>query len=198
MSTERRPTRRDVLVAGAAATGALAGIQAAPAFASRVHRGQDEPFSALPKDVVLGRLTAVWQDRQLELKTPEGATRVVQLAPDVHLWKDEPVSLDAFTLGEELVVEGTDSDDTFVGTAVINLVHGIEDRITTARGERRGLTGGTLRLTKHTRYQDEHGLQAPRPEHTAPGARVKTLVRIDPAAAEFVAVRLYDPADAGA
>jgi len=186
----RRLSRGAVLVSGLGAAGAAAGIAAVRADHAEA---ADRPFSPGFAEVTYGRLRRVKSDRELELKTAD-KVQTITFEPDSLFWREGPSSLDAFSPGEDVLVEGHSTQNGFVGYALINLLRPLDAHVVGRIGKKLQTDHGSASLVGWTRYA-HNGFVSLVPDRLVEvGKDVLALGRRE-SDGGFVALRFYDPED---
>ncbi len=190
----RKVSRGAAIAGGFGAAAAVA--RALGGGAGRAHAAA-HPFAPGFAEVVYGRLRRVIDDATVEITTSSGVQTVAFEAGSLF-WREGEASLADFAPGEEVLVEGMSSSGAFVGYALINIYRGVEAHILGRSGSRLTTDHGAVRLIAATRFQHD-GHVTPLPAaRTAVGADVDVLGRLDPAAGDLVALRVYEtPQPAG-
>lgn len=187
MSAEHRLTRRKVVVSAAGL--AFAGLVSKSGVAGIAQAGTT-PFSPGFTEIVVGRIQRLIDDRDLEVLTADGP-QVVHFTDGALFWRERPADLAAFSVGEEVVIEGSSESGSFVGNAMINVYEVIEAPIVGKRGTRLRTPKGQIDISDSTRYEHE-GVLSPVPANKVRvGADVVALGRVDASSGDLITFRIY-------
>lgn len=183
--SQRRSTRKGLLVAGASASvlAAQAGVaRAAPSQTSRRGWPAPERISGLIDSVGAGTFVLV-----------ENGDRIsVQLEPDAFTWRDGPEPLSAFEVGDEVVAEGRKAGRRlFVASAVGAVYRRITDQVASVVEDAVETSSSRIRFGPRTQAQRGLQLSAILSSEFRPGDQIDLLGRKDPTTGDVVALRIY-------
>jgi hypothetical protein len=191
-TNESAPRKLPRAAAIAAGVGAASALTAALGGRTPAAHAAPRPFSPGFADVVYGRLRRVQVDPpEIDIAAADGV-HTVSFSAGALFWREGSAGLAAFQPGEEVLVEGTKSDGSFVAYALINLYRGLEAHILGHDGRRLTTDHGRVRLVDATRFQHDGDVTAVPTARIAVGSEVDVLGRLDPDAGDLVALRLYE------
>jgi hypothetical protein len=176
-----------LLIGTSALVGGLAGIDVASADASS---SGSEPFSAGVTEVVTGPIQMIAPPNSMVLGQDVGSADV-KFSPDTVFWRDGPVTLESFLLGEDVVAEGEWVGEVFSGSALIPVFYQVEGQVLSVKGETIETTAGTLRLTSFSRRQQGAELSPLMASDFAVGSNVAALTRKEPGNEELIVLSVY-------
>lgn len=182
--SERRITRRGLLVGAAAGLGALGPISAA--------RAEVVEYAEDPGGWVAGVVASVELPNVLRIAGPQDPQTVddtVRFSEDAAFWRDRPATLADFRTGDDVFVEGRWADGVFLGTYLTSLSWRLDGSIVAVDAPRIETTGGAIRLIPESRwYVDEnpYGREV-RLEDSVVGVNIWATGRIDRNTDELVA-----------
>lgn len=197
MRSPRYDRRRFMRRAGGSIAGLSAAAGAGVVFAEvtgHANAGVREavtevPFSPNPPAVVTGFLkSANVASKTATLQTAEQKNVRVDFTDDAVLWRDHQVNLDAFSLDEELVAEGTWRGNNFSAFSLITIYQSLYADVRSVVGDRVYTTRGALRFVPETRSQRADRLIGT--GEIRSGGSIGAIVRFVPRDQEYVVLRV--------
>jgi hypothetical protein len=185
-------TRRQALIAGAAAGVALGGLAIVPPLSTGAESGTSSADAGAK--YLAGAITAIEARDTLQLRALDGIRTVkIRQGAAVHRAATVVDGELAFTIGEEIVAEGVWSGEVFAATALHTMHRVIEARVVAREGQQvRTDRGGVITLTSETRPRDSFAGHALPTSRVTPGAEVAVLGRIDPRSGTLIAELISD------
>jgi len=165
--------RRRFLVGTGGAVNAFV-LEPDTSVASASGRGE-AAFSPAVTSSIAGVIERVEPPR-LYLRTAEGNV-AVEFRRDAVFQRDHRVLLDAFSPGDDVVVEGEWADGVYIGNALAPMLDMLESVVTNVTPDRIQTAGGVILLTRDSRYLVGDALVEEPPPYIAVGALITALGR---------------------
>jgi hypothetical protein len=183
-----RFTRRQTIISGGAAIGALALLQLSDIGAAAL---QD---ATIPAPILPGVIERIDYPDIIHLRNSAGSA-VIRLVPGAGLrrgYMGRTAELAAFPSDDEVVAEGLWEGDTFVATSLMSLYHTIFGRIVGRRGNRLQIDGPLreLVLMPESTAAGMYGVAVKRPEQLAVGDDVVGWAWREPSSGAFLVARI--------
>ena len=139
-----------------------------------------------------GRLFGVIEriDAQRRVVIRSDGQKIVELAADAALWRDEAVGLDSFRVGDEVTFEGEWDGRIFRATHMSSAYRYIDGLVRSRTGNIIELQQGRVHLSAATRARGALGVSARRLNDIATGDRVVGIGRWEPATKDVLALQV--------
>jgi hypothetical protein len=173
---QRGMTRGALVAGGATLAGAVAATTASAA-----------PVGTA---VVAGFIESIDRSGSVTIRTIERVVDV-RLESTAEFWRDHPVDIAAFDIGDEVAAEGSWTQEGFVASALFAVFRPISGTVTARRGDQLLIGSTQVVLTPFTRTRDGWDEVALPGSWPANGDTVDVLGRVDPRSGRMVAALVF-------